>query len=141
VVGESNVALTTPDGRLSGPIQAGEGVPITLLLQNTGSAPATNIRLTSSQPTGWKVDFNPKMVEQLEANSQVEVVATVQSTDNAIAGDYVLTFRAQPKDAPTESVEYRATVRTSTLWGIGGVALIAVAIGGVGLAVSRFGRR
>ena len=141
VVGESSISLTTPDGRLSGPIQAGEDVPITLLLQNTGSAPATNIQLTSSQPTGWKVDFNPKTVDQLEPNSQIEVVATVQSTDSVIAGDYVLTFRAQPKDSTTESVEYRATVRTSTLWGIGGVVLIAVAIGGVGLAVSRFGRR
>lgn len=141
VIGESSVTLTTPDGRLSGPLQAGDDSPVTLLLENTGSAPATNIQLTSSQPTGWKVDFSPKTVNQIEPNSQVEVVATVHPSDNAIAGDYVLTFRAQPKDSGTKSVEYRATVRTSTLWGIGGVVLIAVAIGVVGLAVSRFGRR
>jgi len=135
------VTMTTPDGRLSGPIQAGDDSPVTLLLKNTGSAPATNIQLTSSQPTGWTVDFNPPSVDQLEPDSQQEVVATVHPTDNAIAGDYVLTFRAQPKDSTSKSVEYRATVRTSTLWGIGGVALIAVAIGVVGFAVSRFGRR
>ena len=141
VSGESSVALTTPDGRLSGSIQAGNDSPVTLMLENNGSAPATNIQLTSTQPTGWKVDFNPKTVDQIEPNSQVEVVATVHPTDNAIAGDYVLTFRAQPKDSATKSVDYRATVRTSTLWGIGGVVLIAIAIGVVGLAVSRFGRR
>jgi uncharacterized membrane protein len=141
VIGESSVTLTTPDGRLSGPLHAGDDSPVTLLLQNTGSAPATNIQLTSTQPTGWKVDFSPKTVDQIGPNSQVEVVATVHPTDNAIAGDYVLTFRAQPKDSATKSVEYRATVRTSTLWGIGGIALIALAVGVVGLAVSRYGRR
>ena len=141
VVGESSVNLTTPDGRLSGPLQAGNDSPITLLLENSGSAPATNIQLTSTQPTGWKVDFSPKTVDQIDPNGQVEVVATVHPTDNAIAGDYVLSFRAQPKDSSTKTVDYRATVRTSTLWGIGGIALIAVAIGVVGFAVSRFGRR
>jgi len=32
-------------------------------------------------------------------------------------------------------------VQTSTLWGLVGVVLIAVAVGVVGFAVSRFGRR
>jgi uncharacterized membrane protein len=32
-------------------------------------------------------------------------------------------------------------VVTSTLWGIAGIALIAVAVGVVGIAVVRFGRR
>jgi uncharacterized membrane protein len=53
----------------------------------------------------------------------------------------VLSFKAQPKDSTIKSIDYRATVRTSTLWGIGGLVLIAVSIGVVGLAVSRFGRR
>jgi len=33
------------------------------------------------------------------------------------------------------------TLRTSTMWGLVGVALIAIAIGAVSLAVARFGRR
>jgi uncharacterized membrane protein len=32
-------------------------------------------------------------------------------------------------------------VVTSTLWGVAGIALIAVAVAAVGMAVSRFGRR
>ncbi len=40
-----------------------------------------------------------------------------------------------------ETAEFRITVRTSTLWGVAGIALIALAVGVVGLAVVRFGRR
>ncbi len=52
-----------------------------------------------------------------------EVTARVQAPDNAIAGDYVVTFRARPEDVSAESLERRVTVRTSTLWGVAGVAL------------------
>ena len=41
----------------------------------------------------------------------------------------------------SESLDYRATVVTSTLWGLVGVALVAVAVLVLGFAVNRFGRR
>jgi len=141
VVGQSQVNLTTPDGRLSGDVQAGKETAVNLLLQNSGSAAAEAITMSASPPSGWTVTFVPKDIPELSPGSQVEVVANVQPADNAIAGDYVLSFKAQPKDSTIESVDYRATVRTSTLWGIGGVVLIALAVGVVGLAVTRFGRR
>ena len=97
--------------------------------------------MSASPPSGWTVTFVPKDIPELAPGSQVEVVANVQPADNAIAGDYVLSFKAQPKDSTIQSVDYRATVRTSTLWGIGGIVLIALAVGVVGLAVTRFGRR
>jgi len=49
--------------------------------------------------------------------------------------------RARPEQGSTESVDLRITVLTSTLWGVVGIVLIAVAVGVVGLAVMRFGRR
>ncbi len=141
VVGQSSLTLTTPDGRLSGEVQSGQETAVNLLLQNSGSAAAEAISLTASSPNGWTVTFEPKEVTELAPGSQVEVIAHVQPADKAIAGDYVLSFKAQPKESTIQSVDYRATVRTSTLWGIGGLALIAVAVGVVGLAVTRFGRR
>jgi uncharacterized membrane protein len=141
VVGQSTVVLTTPDGRLSGDAEAGTATTYSLLLQNTGSAPAREIELSHSAPNGWEVTFEPESVAELPPGQQQEVTARVQPPDNAIAGDYVVTFRAQPQDASTESIDYRVTVRTSTLWGAAGVGLIAVAVGVVGLAVARFGRR
>lgn len=141
VVGESQLTLTTPDERLSGQIRAGQETPLTLVALNTGSAPARNISLSASPPSGWSVTFEPETIVELQPGERLEVTARVQPADNALAGDYVLTFRATPEGSGSESVEYRATVRTSTMWGIAGVALIAVAVGVVGLAVSRFGRR
>ncbi|HSM57080.1 MAG TPA: NEW3 domain-containing protein [Candidatus Sulfomarinibacteraceae bacterium] len=141
VVGQSSVTLTTPDGRLSGQAEAGAETTYTLLLQNTGSAPARGIEMSHSAPNGWTVSFEPEGVDELPPGQQQEVTARVQPPDNAIAGDYVVTFRARPEDASNESMEYRVTVRTSTLWGVAGVALIAVAVAVVGLAVARFGRR
>lgn len=141
VVGQSSVSLTTPSGRLSGEAEAGQETTYTLLLQNAGSAPAHNIQMSSSPPNGWEVTFEPEEIPELPPGTQQEVTARVQAPDNTIAGDYVVTFRARPEDVSAESLEYRVTVRTSTLWGIAGVALIAVAVVVVGLAVARFGRR
>lgn len=141
VVGQSSISLTTPSGRLSGEAEAGQETTYTLLLQNTGSAPAHNVQMSSSPPSGWEVTFEPEEVAELAPGTQQEVTARVQPPENTIAGDYVVTFRARPEDVSAESLEYRVTVRTSTLWGAAGVALIAVAVLVVGLAVARFGRR
>ncbi len=141
ITGQSSLALTTPDGRLSGQARAGEATSFRLLVQNTGSAPARGIAMSASQPGNWTVEFEPDQIEQVEPGSQVEVAARVRPADKALAGDYVVTFRAQPEEGASVSVDYRVTVRTSTVWGIVGVALIAVAVAVVGLAVMRFGRR
>jgi uncharacterized membrane protein len=53
----------------------------------------------------------------------------------------VVTIRATPEDGPAKPAEFRITVLTSTMWGMVGVGLIAVAVVVVGLAVMRFGRR
>lgn len=141
VTGEPRLSLSTPDSRLSGNIDAGVATPLTLVLTNSGSAPAHNVTLTASQPSGWAVAFDPEVVPEVAPGDQTEVTARIQPAEKALAGDYLLTFRAKPDDSVSQSVEYRATVQTSTQWGIIGVGLIAVAVLGLGLAVARFGRR
>lgn len=141
VVGQADVLVTTPDGRLSGTAEVGSKTPITLVLENQGSAPAQGIQLSATKPSGWTVDFNQDMVDVIQPGQQVQVTANIQPPDKAIAGDYVLTFRATPKDSTQQSADYRVTVQTSTLWGIIGIALIAAAVVIIGLSVMRFGRR
>lgn len=141
VAGQPALALTAPDGRLSGNAYAGTDTTFKLVLQNTGTAPARGIDLSATQPTGWSIDFEPKQIAEIAPGQQVDFSAKVRPTDKAVAGDYMLSFRAQPADASAKSVDFRVTVLTSTLWGIVGVGLIAVAVGVVALAVGRFGRR
>ena len=141
VVGQADLSLTTPDGRLSGTAYLNRANPVKLVLRNDGNAPAEGVKITASAPAGWTVTLNPDSVVEVPANNQVEVNADVKPADNAISGDYIVTFNAQPNDSPSRSSDFRITVQTSTLWGIVGIALIAVAVAIVGLAVTRFGRR
>ncbi|MCA8973817.1 MAG: ABC transporter substrate-binding protein, partial [Planctomycetes bacterium] len=114
---------------------------VNLVLANSGTAAANQIQLTASQPSGWQVTFSPDQIDTLEPGQQVEVTANLHPADKALAGDYMITMRAQPEGGATESAEYRVTVRTSTIWGVAGVGLIALAVGVVGFVVQRFGRR
>ncbi len=141
VTGQPKLIVTAPDGRLSADALVNKKNPIKVIVENTGSAPARNIKLTASAPAGWKVEFDPAEIELLNADKQVEVTANIEPSDQAIAGDYMVTIKAKPAESPEKSTDFRITVRTSTLWGIVGIVLIAVAVLGVGLAVARFGRR
>jgi uncharacterized membrane protein len=86
------------------------------------------------------VKFEPDKLEKLAPGAESEVTAKIKPSPRAVAGDYILTLRASAGNAQA-SADYRVTVQTSTLWGLVGVVLIAVAVGVVGFAVSRFGRR
>ncbi|MEF3275489.1 MAG: hypothetical protein K6356_14045 [Chloroflexus sp.] len=141
ITGQPQLLLTTPDGRLSGEARIGEKTEVKLVVRNTGNAPARNIELSASPPIGWTVEFEPKQIPELAAGQLVEVSAQVQPSNQAIAGDYLVTFTARPADAAVATSEFRFTVMTSTVWGLVGIALIAVAVVGVGVAVMRFGRR
>lgn len=141
VVGEGDLSVTASDGRLSGQAVAGEETTLKVVLANNGTAPLRGVELSSSEPSGWSITFDQQQVAEIPAGQQVEVTARIKPPEKAVAGDYMVTINARPLDASQESAEFRITVRTSTLWGIAGIGLIAVAVGVVGLAVVRFGRR
>lgn len=140
VTGRPELQVTAPDGRLSGRAYAGQETPLRIVVKNNGSAPARNVTLTSSPPSGWDVKFDPERIEEIAPRGQVEVTARIRPSPRAIAGDYMVTFTASAGDV-SNSADFRITVLTRTLWGIVGVALIAAALLVVGQAVSRYGRR
>jgi uncharacterized membrane protein len=140
VSGQAKLQLTAPGDRLSGQAYAGKQTPLQLLVHNTGSAPAEDVSFSASQPQGWQIKFDPPRLNALPPGKQVQVKALVTPPSQAIAGDYMLTLRAN-SDAASESSDFRVTVRTSTIWGIVGVAVIAAAVAVLALAVMRFGRR
>ncbi len=141
VTGRPDLRLTTPEGLLSAQATAGKETPIKIVIRNEGTAPARDVELSSSAPSGWKVTFEPERLAEIPVGQEAEVTATILPAEKALAGDYVLTLRAKPAEASNASADFRITVTTSTLWGLVGVALIAVAVLVVGMAVSRFGRR
>jgi uncharacterized membrane protein len=141
ITGQPELALTTPDGRLSLQAQAGRETPLKILVRNTGSAPVTQVELRSSAPSGWTVEFEPQEIAEIPAGGQVEAVARLRPAEKAVAGDYQVSLRASSDEGESTSEDFRITVVTSTLWGVVGIGLIAVAVGVVAIAVLRFGRR
>jgi uncharacterized membrane protein len=140
VSGQGKLALSTKDGRLSGEATVGKTSDYTMVLSNDGTAAVEDIEMSGSVPTNWKVEFEPKTVASLAPNEKKEVRASVTPSDKAIAGDYVSTFRANGR-GESSSADFRITVTTSTMWGIVGIGIIAIALLVLLGAVARFGRR
>lgn len=140
ITGEPQVAIVGPQERLSGEAEAGKETSFTFTLVNSGSTPATDLELSATQPSGWAVEFEPKQVATLAPNSTAEVAVKIKPSERAIAGDYMVTVRAAGGPV-SEEVQFRTTVRTSTMWGIAGLGVIAAAAVVLGGAVMRYGRR
>jgi len=141
VIGEGDLSLSAPDGRLSAQATAGQETPLKIVLANKGTAPLRGIELSSSEPSGWSISFDQSQIAEIPAGQSVEITARIKPPEKAVAGDYVVTIKARPLDSKMKSAEFRITVQTSTLWGVAGIGLIALAVGVVGVAVVRFGRR
>ncbi len=146
VTGQAELTVTTPEGRVSAEATAGRETPLKIIVRNNGSAPARDVELSASPPFGWSVEFDPKKIAEIPPNGEAEALAKIKPSEKAVAGDYTLSISARSQAegssvSISDSEQFRITVMTSTIWGIVGVILIAVALGVVGLAVARFGRR
>jgi uncharacterized membrane protein len=140
ITGQPHLRLSGKDDRLSASAEADKPSQINLVLTNDGSAPAQGIDLSASPPSDWKVSFDSKTVDQLAPGETKTVVATLTPSAKALAGDYMTTFRADA-GGESSSADFRIAVTTSTLWGVFGIALIAVALIVLVGAVARYGRR
>jgi uncharacterized membrane protein len=140
VTGQPKLTLSGRDGVLSGRAEAGKETSIPIVITNTGTAPADEIEITSSAPSGWKSNFDPKTVDRIAPGQNKEVQAQVTPPEKAIAGDYAPTFTVSSR-GETASTQFRVAVGTSTMWGIIGAGIIAIALLILVGAVARFGRR
>ncbi len=140
ITGNYELTLTTPDQRLNVDVQAGETTEMPLVVVNDGTAPLVDVSFSASPPRGWEVTFSPETIDRIEPGATADVTALVTPADDAITGDYRLTLRSSVAET-SDSIEVRATVETSALWGLVGVGVIVVALGALALVFRRFGRR
>lgn len=139
ITGSYKLALSTQDQRLNMSGTAGSVSDLTLSLTNSGTADVEAAAMTGTAPTGWKVAFDQATVN-VPAQQSVQVVAHVTPSSDAIAGDYVTTFKATAPTA-SASADVRVTIQTSLLWGAIGIGLIVVVLAGLWWTFRRFGRR
>jgi len=140
ITGQPQLSLAGRGGVLSATATAGKESTIPIEVTNTGTAPAEDVELSGSGPSGWKVAFEPKTVDSLAPGQSREVQALITPSEKAIAGDYVTSLRATTR-GENASANFRIGVSTSTVWGITGVGIIAIALLVLVGAVARFGRR
>jgi uncharacterized membrane protein len=140
VVGQPELQVSGRDGLLSARAVAGQQSSIPIVVTNTGSAPAENIALAATAPTGWKVTFQPSTIDRLVPGKDSEVQALITPSDKSLAGDYMTAINATSR-GEAASGQFRITVATSTMWGMVGAGVIGVALLLMLGAVARFGRR
>ena len=141
VVGQPRLSLSGEGGRLSANAYAGQASPLTIVLHNDGTEAARGITLAATAPEDWKTSFAPKELAELAAGKSRSVQLTLTPSPRAIAGDYQATVSADSGDGQSASENFRITVLTPTLWGMVGIAVIAIALLVVVFSVARFGRR
>jgi uncharacterized membrane protein len=143
VTGSYSMKLTTPGDRLSASGSAGSATTMTFQVENTGTAALTKVTLEGTPPSGWDVTIDPADgVASIEAGQTATINATIKPSNDAVAGDYVVTFKsAATEDTGGADAPIRFTVETSPIWAIVGIAIIALILGGLYYVFRTYGRR
>jgi uncharacterized repeat protein (TIGR01451 family) len=142
ITGSFELEVTTPDQRLSTRGQAGTTIVQPIVVRNNGTAEITNVQLTGTGPSGWTVEFDQDgAIASIAAENQVTVNARIQTSGDAIAGDYEVTIEANAGDQANTEETIRVTVETSPLWGVVGIGLIVVVVAGLLWVFRTYGRR
>jgi len=140
VTGSYKLQVSTPTDLLSAHGPSGTVTTQVFRITNTGTAPVSNVVMSASAPTDWKVTFSPETTASIAPGAYADITASIIPSGDAIAGDYSLTFTGRGDEA-NDQADVRFTVEASILGAIVGAALILAAIGGLWSVFRRYGRR
>ncbi len=140
ITGLYEIKLSTPSGKLSDQLVAGEEKQIKIQLENTGGSELKNIELSSWEPTGWETRFDEKVIDSILPGETREVIAYVKADAKAISGDYVMNISAKTPEV-NEQIEFRMTLVTSKIWGGVGLGIIVAFVLVLYGVIKKYGRR
>ena len=140
ISGSYKMDLTTPDGRVSAGITAGDQKEIELLVKNTGSSDLESVVLDANNPKNWTVSFKPDTIKSIKAGESAKAKALIKSADKAIPGDYVTKITARTSETKSMAT-FRMSVKTPLLWGWLGILIILVTLGIIFYLFRKYGRR
>jgi uncharacterized membrane protein len=148
ITGSFRLTLSTPNDLISAHGAAGTGTTQQITVKNDGTAPLTNVKLTSNAPTKWTVKFDAAddTIPSIPVGQEVNVTATITPTGEAVTGDYKVTITANAPgengaNAATDNLDMTFTVETSPIWLLAGFGLIALIIAGLFYVFRTYGRR
>ena len=148
ITGTFTLTLGTPNDLVSAHGAAGSGTTQPIVVKNTGTGDLTNVKLTSTTPSNWKVTYDAAndTIPSIPAGQEVTVTATITPSGEAVTGDYKVTISATSDAAAGASaakgdLPMTFTVETSPLWLLAGIALIVVILGALFYVFRTYGRR
>ncbi len=146
ITGTYALSLSTPNDLVSAHGAAGSGTTQQVVVKNTGTGDLTNVKMTATQPSNWKVDFDQATIPTIPANQEVTVTATITPTGEAVTGDYKVTISAASDavagaSAASGDLAMTFTVETSPLWLLAGFGLIVVILAALFYVFRTYGRR
>jgi uncharacterized membrane protein len=146
ITGSYKITLSTPNQLISMHGPAGSVTTQQIVVKNDGTAPLTNVKMTGSVPSNWKIDFDQPTIAEIAPNDQATVTATITPSGDAVTGDYQATITANaPGDngtnAATDDLAMTFTVETSPVWLLAGVGLIIVILVALFYVFRTYGRR
>lgn len=140
ITGTYAIKAGTPTGLLSLVAEKGKKATMSLIVQNKGSAPQSEVSFQAFKPENWEVKFEPEKIKGLEPGAFKQVEMTITSAAQSLVGDYSVSVEAQGEKA-NSNVEFRITIKAATTWGWIGVAIIVLVILGLAIAFKTLGRR
>jgi uncharacterized membrane protein len=141
ITGTFKLTLSTPGDLLSAHGSSGSAMRQTLELRNGGTGDLAGVTVTSTPPSGWKVDFEPVGGKvDVAAGKTATVTAIITPSADAVAGDYVVSFAAS-SDQAKASQDIRFTVETSPIWALVGIGVIVAILAGLFYVFRTYGRR
>ena len=146
ITGTFTMTLATPNDLVSAHGPAGSGTTQQILVKNTGTGPLTNVKMTATKPTNWKVDFDTATVPTIAPGDQATVTATITPTGEAVTGDYKVTISAASDaaagaTAANGDLAMTFTVETSPIWLLAGLGLIVLILAALFYVFRTYGRR
>jgi uncharacterized membrane protein len=140
LTGTYDLAVESVSGVLSLSAQQGKPARLGISIKNTGTAPQNHIGLFSFQPENWIVDFIPDAVDGLQPGETRQVEVIVTPHEKSLVGDYSLELKANGEKV-SKPIEFRVTVKASSVFGWIGIGLIVLVIGGLAVLFRWLGRR
>ncbi len=140
LTGTYDLAVESVSGVLSLTAQQGKPARLGLSIKNTGTAAQNHIGLFSFQPENWVVDFIPDAVDGLQPGETRQVEVLVTPYEKALVGDYSLELKANGEKV-SKPIEFRITVKASSVFGWLGIAIIVLVIAGLAALFRWLGRR
>ena len=140
LTGTYDLRVGTVTGLLNTSIIAGKKSQVVFRVGNAGTAPLRNLSFLTTKPEKWTIEFKPDKIDSLEVDEVREIKTEILAPKRTIAGDYLLTVTSNSPDV-NESIDFRVTVATPTLWGWIGFLIVFLVVMGLGAVFVRLGRR